>query len=180
METQAEVSLESPELPTGTYFGPATVLERVGSKLSVALPDRTVTAVPALGYPYVAEPGDIVLVAGAQDVYVIGVLKGRGRSLLQVPGDLEIRAGGRLRLVSPEQLDIASRRITLRSDRLETCVRRTIERISECYRWVSGLFQIVAGRTRTVVEGDATLHAGRIVEKSTSDVNIDGEQIRLG
>jgi hypothetical protein len=164
----------------GTYLGPARILGRVGSKWKVALADRSASASLALAVPYQPEPGDLVLVIGTEELYVIGVLQGQGRTVLSVEGDLEVRASGRLRLQGGTDVEIGSPRVEIRADRMETAIGTVFERIVDCYRWVKGLLQTQAGRTRTVVQESATLLANRIVEKAKKDVSIDGNQIRLG
>jgi hypothetical protein len=164
----------------GTYLGPARILARAGSKWKVALADRSATATLALAVPYQPQPGDLVLVIGTDELYVIGVIQGTGRSVLSVGGDLDIRAGGTLRLQGGTEVEIGSPRVEIRADRMETAIGTVFERVVDCYRWVKGLLQTSAGRSRTVVQESATLHAGRIVEKAKKDVSIDGDQIRLG
>lgn len=180
METQ---TLElDPTVATGIYCGPAVVLEVGPSSLKLQLPGRETTAELALAYPYQPQPNDLVLALGAADgdVYVVGVLQGKGRTRLSVQGDLQIEASGRLRLRGAAGVGIEGEQVAVTADRYELSARSVIERVGNVYRWATGVIATFAGRTRTVVEHNATLSAGRIVEKAKQDVVIDGERIRLG
>ena len=177
---EAEDTLMREAVATGTCLEPARIVARAGSKWQVALAERLALASLALAIPYEPEPGDLVLVIGTEELYVIGVLQGTGKTVLSVGGDLEVRASGRLRLVGGTDVQIASPRVEIRADRLEMAIGTVFERIIDCYRWVKGLSQVTAGRVRTVVQETATLHAARIVERAKKDVSIDGERIRLG
>jgi hypothetical protein len=182
METQLEMTTRNAlrEQALGHYLGPATIVEQAGSGYRVEHPDGFSIASLALGYPYRPEPGDRVLVIGINPSFVIGVLKTKGRTQLNVTGDLEITATGKLRLRGGKELQLETDRMKIRSRTLDLSIDKVTERINNCYRWVKGVIQTVAGRTRTIVEKNATLHAGRIVEKAKGDVVLDGKQIRLG
>ena len=65
-----------------TGLGPATVLELVGDRLRLKRGDVEAWARLALAYPYQPEPGDLVLTIGEEEIYVIGVLLGRGKTVL--------------------------------------------------------------------------------------------------
>jgi hypothetical protein len=162
------------------YLGPATVVSVSEEELIVASPEGTVRAELALAFPYAPVRGDIVLLFGETEHYVIGVLRAAGKTRFVVPGDMEIRAGGKLELVAGESADVRAPRVNVRADRFEVVAQAAFERFLRCYRWAKDLFSLSAGRTRTLVEGEATLHADRIVEKAQKNVHIDGEQINLG
>lgn len=171
-----------PALTGGIYCGPAIVLEVGPSSLRLQLPAREARAELALGYPYQPQPNDLVLALGAADgdVYVVGVLQGRGRTRLTVEGDLHITASGRLTLQGGESVSIEGERVAVNAERYELAARSVVERLGSAYRWATGVIMTCAGRTRTVVDQNATLSAGRIVQKARQDVVIDGEKIRLG
>ena len=61
---------------TATYLGPATVEEIVGNRILLRLPDREGWAQLALSFPYEPRAGDVVLVIGEEDLFVIGVITG--------------------------------------------------------------------------------------------------------
>jgi hypothetical protein len=163
-----------------TYIGPATVVAAAGDRLRLALPDRQVWARLALAFSYQPEPEDRVLVAGEEDFYVIGVLEGRGRTVLSVPGDLEVSAGGRLHLTGARGIEVSAPEITLKADRFETVARTAFEKFVNCYRTVRETLQTTSKRNRTVTEEQYSIEAGQICALAEKDVRIDGEQINLG
>jgi len=177
---------ETLELKTGSqmgvYCGPATVLEVSATGLRLQLPGRETSAELALAYPYQPRVNDLVLALGPEDgeVFVVGVLQGSGLTKLRVEGDLEIEATGKLNLRGFNGVSVEGNHVSVSADRYELNARSVIERLGNVYRWAKGVILTFAGRTRTVVEKNATLTAGRIVEKAKQDVVIDGEQIKLG
>jgi hypothetical protein len=165
---------------TGIALGPATVREIVGDRLLLERPRGEAWARLALAQPYEPEPGDIVLAIGDEEVYVIGVLLGRGRTKFRVPGDLELHARGTVDIRGMKGIRLRSPEVYIRADRVETVARSIFEKTVDCYRWVRDLFQIRSGRARTMVEGTHSISAGRIVQRAKKDVKIDGRKIHLG
>jgi hypothetical protein len=165
----------------GLYVGPASVRSVEGGTVKLALPSGAADAELAVAFPYAPQRGDIVLVlATAESAYIIGVLKAIGPTRLDLPGDVVVRAGGRLRLAAGDAVEIESPDVRIRADRVETTARAVFERVKDAYRWAQDVVQTTAGRVRTLVSGTATLQAERIVETATKDVKIDGERINLG
>lgn len=165
----------------GLYVGPASVRAVEGGTVKLALPSGPADAELAVAYPYAPQRGDIVLVLASGDsTYIVGVLKAIGPTRLDLPGDVVVRAGGRLRLAAGDAVEIESPDVRIRADRVETTARAVFERVKDAYRWAQDMVQTTAGRVRTLVSGSATLHAERIVETASKDVKIDGERINLG
>jgi hypothetical protein len=165
----------------GVFLGPAVVRGVMEGALLVDMDGELQRAALALAYPYRSEPGDIVLVLGQEDhFYVLGVLDGKGVTRLDFPGDVELRAAGQFRIQSAVGLELDSDHIAIRADRLDVVVRTVRERIVSLYRRVQGTIRTVAGRERTTIEHQSSLHAGRIVRKAEGDVIVDGRQIKLG
>jgi hypothetical protein len=164
------------------YCGPAIVREIGPVSVTLQLPDREARAELALAYPYRPQPNDVVLALGAAegDLYIVGVLQGKGTTRLCVDGDLEIESTGRLNLRGGAGVGIAGEQVSVTADRYELSARSVVERLGDVYRWATGVIMTCASRTRTVVETSATLAADRIVQKAKQDVVIDGEKIRLG
>jgi hypothetical protein len=131
----------------------AKVLEREGRRVRVATDTGEVWA--GIASEHSPAPGDEVLTIGEDEVFVIGVLRS-------------------------EALRFEAERIEIRADRLELFARAAFERFVDAYRWVKGLFQLRAGRTRSVVQGMSVLHAERVVHTADKDVKIDGQKIYLG
>lgn len=156
------------------------VVEATGCCLRLALPEGEREAVMALAYPYAPAMGDVLLVMTQDgDCYVVGVLQGRGRTLFQTPGDLEITAGGRVQIQGAE-VALQGHKVSLRADRFESTVRVVVERCLSAYRWVKDAMHLNLGRSRTVVREESVLRAGRIRQSAREDVSINGEQVKLG
>ena len=168
------------ETKTRMPIGPATVLEIAGNRLRLERPQGKAWARLALAQPYEPVPGDVVLAIGDEDVYVIGILTGRGKTKFNVPGDLELHARGRIDIRGGKGIRMRSPEVYIRADRVETVARTVVEKFVDCYRWVKDLFQTRSGRTRTIVEGSYTVSAERIIERAKKDVKIDGRKIHLG
>jgi hypothetical protein len=169
-----------PTIATDTYLGPARVQRAGNEHIDILLPDGPARATLALAAPYSPLPGDIVLVIGNAEYFVIGVIKGRNRVSLEAPGDLLLKAGGRIRLVGEQAIELTSPRMNIRTDRLETVAQAVFQRFVNSYTWVRGLAQLTTGRLRSMVEHTSFLSAERIIEQAQKDVSIDGEKIRLG
>jgi hypothetical protein len=165
---------------SAVLVGPATVRAVEDDHLVVDLPSGEAWARLALGYPYRPAQGDVVLVAGESELYVIGVLAGRGKTVFEAAGDLEIRASGRLRLESGVAMELTSPTVRMRADKVEVAARAIFERAVNCYRWVKETLQTRAGRLRTRVDGHSTLAAERILQSAAKEVKINGRQIHLG
>lgn len=164
---------------TDTYLGAATVAEIDGDRVRIALPDVSAWARMALAYPYRPKPGDVVLAIGKEDYFVIGVLAGRGETVLDVPGKLRLRAED-VEIVGTKGIQLKSPSITVRAGKLRTIARLAVEKFADSYRWVQGVLRTRAGRARTEVESTYRVTAERIVERAAGDVKIDGRQIKLG
>ncbi len=163
-----------------TYLGPARVTACDGSRVQVEAGASTWRARLALPGFYRPEPGDEVLVVVSDEAFVIGVLAGHGRTVLDVPGDLELRAGRRVQLRGRDGVSIEGREVRIGARRLAVTVDELVERAARCARWVRGLFELRAGRVRAAADADWNVRAASIDERATGDVKIDGEKIRLG
>jgi hypothetical protein len=157
-------------------LGPATVLGVEGDRVRL---DRG-WAQLALAHPYRPEPGDVVLAIGDEEVYVIGVLLGRGKTVFEVEGDLELRATGRVSIVAGDEVETRAPIVSVRAGKVDTVAESSFERVEVRHEWVTDSIHTQAGRIRTTVEGDATLHAGEISQTADRNVRIDGGQILLG
>jgi hypothetical protein len=118
---------------------------------------------------------------------------GRHASTLRVePGSAELRAGA-LRLAADTASlvfgDVRSRLARLRSTigdatlsatRLESTAERVFERAKTVFRTVEDVHQLVAGRSRTLVDGGFELRAKHASIDARDDVKIDGKSIHLG
>jgi hypothetical protein len=131
------------------------------------------------------------------------------RAVVYAPdGDLDLEAGGRLRLRAPaieltagDELRVGAARaeVTLDEGRLvarataavvkratqtfetlETGVGRLVERAREAYRQADDLAETRAGRLRVVAEKTLHLLAERALIKAREDVKVKGDKIHVG
>src|SRR5262245_57478518 len=115
------VALASARAASGPRLGPATVVDAAPGALRIELENGSqVDALMALAFPYEPARGDVVLSIGEDGrYYVIGVLRGHGRSSLQLPGDVELRADGVLRLAGERGVEIAAPELSLAGEKLQ-------------------------------------------------------------
>lgn len=164
---------------TDTYLGAATVAEIDGDRVRIEVPDGSAWARLALAYPYRPEAGDVVLAIGQGEYFIIGVLVGRGQTVLDVPGKLRLRAED-VEIVGTREIQLRSPSVTVKAGKLCTIARLAVEKLGDSYRWVRGVLRTRAGRARTEVASTYRVTADRIVERAVGDVKIDGRQIKLG
>jgi hypothetical protein len=170
-------------LESMTYLGPARVRSVAAGRVRIAvLDEEPMWATLAIAGTYQPMPDDEVLaIANAGAWYVIGVIRGRGKSVLTVPGDLEITAPrGKIELSAAKGVRIKSAEVSIVADRLEFAARTVLERFVDATRWVQEAFHLRAKRVREHVEEDYDLMAGRILQRAEGDVKIDGHKINLG
>jgi hypothetical protein len=165
-----------------TQLTEAQVLQAAGNRVQLELPDELVWARSALASPYEIAVGDQVLAIGQQGTwYVIGVLRGSGKTTFVVPGDLAIQAPrGSVELAAAKGICIKSPDVSITAQRLELAARMVFESFVQATRWVKEAFQVRAGRMRARVESTYDVKAGRILERAEGDVKIDGRKIHLG
>jgi len=169
---------------TGLHLGPATVGRAVGRRVQLrrAGQDADEWAELALAFPYQPAPGDVVLVV-AQDerAYVIGVLQGRGPSVLAFPGDVTLSAPkGALHLDAANGVTMTAPTVEMRAEKIELEATTLTQRIDSAFQWVKDLLQVRAGRSRTVVDGTSHQLAERTFIRSEKETKVDGEKIYLG
>jgi hypothetical protein len=165
------------------YLGPAEVTAVDLHDLILLIgPEREVPARLALAYPYEPLPGDLVLTIGHDDdFYVIGVLRGNGRTELAFQGDVALRAvGGRLDLHADDGVRVHGPEVEIRTGRLRVVADSVVEKVNRAYRRVRELLTCRAGRLHTVVDDSSIAKARRTTILSEENVSINGKQINLG
>jgi Protein of unknown function (DUF3540) len=165
------------------YLGPAEVTRVSPHEVEVRLDgDRLVRARLAIGYPYDPQRGDTVLVIGdAGGHYVIGVLHGTGKTALEIPGDVELRAvGGTLRLSGDKGVEIAAPELSVRVDRLRTLAGSVVERFTSLSQRVAELLSVHAGQRHTVVDGSSHEQSKSATLLTEEKMTINGKAIHLG
>lgn len=169
---------------TGLYLGPATVARATGKRVQLRRPDHAQDewAELALAFPYQPAPGDVVLVAAQEErVYVIGVLHGRGPSVLSFPGDVTLSAPqGSIHLDAAKAVTTCAPSVEVRADALDIEAKTLVQRFESAFQWVKDLFETKSGRTRMVSEGTHLQLAERTFIRSEKESKIDGEKIYLG
>ncbi len=170
-------------IDTAAQLSTATILEIGEHVVRLRLEEGgEVPARMALGYPYRPNAGDVVVAIGqGERHFVIGVLRGTGKTVLTAPGDLDLEApNGRITLVSSEEIRATAPEVTLRANRMQFIAKTLLEKFGNAYRWVQELFETRSGRVRTVAESTIHVKGERIVQRAEKDVKIDGAHIRLG
>ena len=132
-----------------------------------------------------------------------------GDLVLAAPdGDIELVSGQAIRCRSETELDLSAPHLNATAERgtfliadttfqgvrlattleearlvlgrLHSLVDRSVERVRNAFRTVEKLYQVKAGRMRTVVEDSYSVRGGHASLKADKDVRIDGEKIHLG
>lgn len=167
----------------GPKLGPAEVLRVTPYELEVRLQrGAIVSAALALGYPYDARVGDVVLVIGdTEGHYVIGVLHGSGRTTIEVSGDVDLRAvNGVLRLSGDKGVEIAAPEMSLQVDKLVVVAQQAVQRFASLVQSVTDLFTVRAGERHTVIDGASHEQARSVTIVTEEKTQINGKAIYLG
>ncbi len=165
------------------YLDVATVLSTSFSHVEVELVSGTrVSAKLALAVPYQPALRDEVLVIGNDSAHwVIGVVTGRGSLELRMPGDIDIHAmNGKLRLHGDEGVEVASKKISLRTKDLRVTAEKAIESFTNVVRSVREMLSTRAGERHTMVQGNSLETAKRVTILGNENVAVNGKQIHLG
>jgi hypothetical protein len=172
--------LPLPQAAAELYLGPAEVLSG-GVTVEVQLSDgRRVQAQPALAFAYQPAAGDVVLVLGKEQHWVVGVLAARGQGTLAFPGDLEVRAAGKLRLRGDEGVAVEGPSMQVQVGKLEMVARSVAQRFVSLTQRVADLLSVHAGQSHTVVDGASYTRAESATLLTKDKVSINGKAIHLG
>ena len=166
----------------GRTLGPAEVVSVASGTLSVRLASGSVVSARiALAQPYDAEVGDEVLVIGeASDHYVIGVLLAKAPAVLAVPGDLEIRAGGAIRLTAGTLVEVSGQEVTMRASKLSLLADAVTESFTTLRQRVRDVLSVHAGESHTVVDGSSFALSKSATIQTEKKISINGREIFLG
>jgi hypothetical protein len=168
---------------TGLHLGPATVSRTAGRRVQLRREGQEAEewAELALAFPYQPAPGDVVLVVAQERAYVIGVLQGRGPSVLAFPGDVTLSAPkGAVHIDAAKGVTVNAPAVEMRAETIEFEATTLTQRIESAFQWVKDLLQVRAGRSRTVVDGTSHQLAERTFIRSEKETKVDGEKIYLG
>ena len=174
-------------------LGPAEVLEpgegvdprravdvRLGSAFGPE--GQVVRARMATPLPYEPCAGDTVLVIGdAAGHYVIGVLDGRGRTVLELHGDVDLRAlGGTLSLQSDRAVRIDAPEVEVLARKLRTVADAVVSTMGSLRQRIASLYSVHAQQIHTVADGTSVAQARSTTILSEDKVTINGKAVHLG
>lgn len=165
------------------YLGAAEVILALPHELSARLPDGAVVrARLALAFPYEPQEGDEILVIGrGREHYVIGVLRGAGRTTLALEGDVELRArGGVLRLSSDQAVEVAAPEVKMTAGKLQVLAGAVAQTFASLRQTVTELLSVRAGQSHTVVAGSSFAQSKRATVLSEEKMTLNGKEIYLG
>ena len=165
------------------YLGPATVVETGSPEVKVELPDGGVRAArPAFVVPYEPAAGDVLLViAKGASCYAIGVLHGTGKTVLAMPGDVEVRAeGGTLRFFGEKGIDLVGPEVSVQAEKLRMVAGSVTQKFTSLVQRVRGLLSVQAKEVHTVAEEAHVTHAKSAAVLTEETMTINGKQIHLG
>ncbi len=166
----------------GLYLGPATVATVLPTEIEVNLPrGGKVHARLALAYTYEPVPGDEVLVIGNEEGHwIIGVVFGRGPSVLHFPADAELRAAGSLRIAADRGVEITSPEVLVTTKKIRMIASEVVHAFTTLRQRVTELLSVQAGQTHTVVEGTMHSQAKSATILTEEKVSINGKEVHLG
>lgn len=154
-----------------------------GEEVDVLLPDGSVTtALFALALPYAACEGDDLLVIGEGDQhFVIGVIRGCGKTSLALQGDVSLRAvGGTLAIAGDKGLQLSSPLIEVHAGDLRVVARAVVETFVTAFQRVSELLHVHARQEMSIVDEASYKQAGTASIQSEGTVTVQGKEIHVG
>lgn len=172
--------------PCLEYFGSATITAIVGEEVELETSmhggGARQWARLAIASGYRPQVRDVVLaIATADNCYVIGVLEGRGPTVLDAPGDLELRAlHGAIRIFAAEECVVAGPTVRVAADTLELAGGTLREEFETVRRRITGMLDVRAKAICTTVAETYRLAARRIASRGDDSVSIDSPSINLG
>jgi hypothetical protein len=164
------------------YLGPATVADAERPEITIDVAGQRVKARLALASPYEPVEGDVLLVIGGPSGYfAIGVLDGGGRTVLRVPGDVDVHAvGGKLRLAGDSGVEIHGESVEVRASKLKVIAGAVVEKFTTVYQRVSEMLSVRAGQRHTMVDGASIEKSKSATILTEETVSINGKQVHLG
>jgi hypothetical protein len=136
----------------------------------------------AIAIGYRPRIGDVVLAMAAGDAwYVVGVLEGHGPSVVNAPGDLELRApNGAIRIEAADGCVVAAPAVRVQAAALDLIGETLHEDFDTVRRRISGMLDVRAKAISTTVAETWRLVARRISGRGEENVAIDAPSINLG
>lgn len=168
------------ELMQETKLGPGVVQKADAAGMVVLLDGVEVAARNAMAFPYAPQSGDVVLVIGGKECYVIGLLKARGDYTLRFPANVHFHATGGIQLTSGERVEMQAPAVKVVAGKWEVVARTLSERVHSAMRWVRDVATLKAGRRKVQVEGANVERAERHLITAKKDVRVNGNRIHIG
>ncbi len=165
------------------YLGPAEVLEVGPVSVRVSVGRCATWARLALAVPYEPRAEDTVLVIARNgEAYVIGLLEGRGRLSLDVPGDVTLRAvGGVLTLHGDRGVSVSGPSVEiLAAERLKVVAETATQLFGAMTRRIRGLFTSQDGERMSLVEGARVEQSKTATIVTEETLTLNGTKINLG
>ena len=169
--------------PAGRHLGPAEVLGVGAANVDVRLEGGdVVTADLALATPYEPAVGDRVLVIGeGERSWVIGVLSGSGRTVLDFEGDVLLRSRrGTVRLSAAQRVEIEAPEVGYQVGTLRVLADSVAFHVSSLTQRVRDLVSVHAGQRREIIDGATSTQAKSSSLVTEEAVKINGKTIHLG
>jgi hypothetical protein len=170
-------------LQASDYLGPASVVEVANGDIHVELPEgETVLVEPAFVVPYAPALGDVLLVITKGDGrYAIGVLHGTGKTVLSLPGDVEVRAeGGALRFFGEKGVEILGPEVSVHASKVRVVADAMTQKVGSFIQRVRGLLQVQTREMHTIVDETSVTKAKSASVLTEETMTINGKQIQLG
>jgi hypothetical protein len=164
------------------YLGPGVVRVVRPHEVELERDDGAlVVAEMALAFPYRPAVGDVLLVVGKDRAsYVIGVLRGAGRTTLALPGDVELRAEGSLTLSGDRGVHVRGDEVTLTTPKLRVVAGAVSQTFTSLWQRVTSLLSVHAAETHTIVDGASVTRAKSATLLTEETATINGREIHLG
>lgn len=169
--------------PDELVVGPARVVEAGPSWVLVECAGRGAAerAELAFSMPYEPAVGDLLVVLGKPgSLYAVGVLRGTGKTILAVEGDLDVAASGSLRLRGGMGVAIEGRDVSIEAGRMETTAKTVVEVVGSFVQRVSGLFSQQARDVHVHAEQSVVTRGKNATILTEESVVVNGKQLFLG
>ena len=165
------------------YCGPARVTAVAGHGVELETPAGELHwARLAIAGVYAPRAGDLVLaLATTGACYVVGVLEGHGTTVLNAPGDLELRApAGEIRLVAGQGCAITAPNLRVRAREIDLTGETLREEFETVRRRITGAIEVRARAISTTVGETYRLLARRITGTGGETISLDAPAIDIG
>jgi hypothetical protein len=135
----------------------------------------------ALGYPYEPTAGDVLLVVGDVERWVIGVVDGRGKVDLKLHGDVELHAeGGALTLRGDKGVHVRGPELDVTVERVAIAASHVVEKCATLYQRIRESLTVHARESVMHVDETALQHAKKVAVLADETASVNGKQILLG